>query len=180
MHVSYTEPRDPCPSSREFSSFGIRMYISLLRICEISESWNEHRTSSGWPRFLIPVQIIGWFVIIIDSSNRNHALPPGTWARSVSIACMSIPSLHQSRNPYLDSKRSRDARTRPVLPLFLGHNSSSFPLVYLLSIITWRFASIVQVGEVWLAGREIKKWGPPLFFLLSFLRDRFDLDWFWF
>lgn len=113
MHVSYTEPRDPCPSSREFSSFGIRMYISLLRICEISESWNEHRTSSGWPRFLIPVQIIGWFVII-DSSNRNHALPPGTRARSVSIACMSIPSLHQSRNPYLDSKRSRDARTRPA------------------------------------------------------------------
>lgn len=117
MHVSYTEPRDPCPSSREFSSFGIRMYISLLRICEISESWNEHRTSSGWPRFLIPVQIIGWFVIIIDSSNRNHALPPGTRARSVSIACMSIPSLHQSRNPYLDSKWSRDARTSstPVL-----------------------------------------------------------------
>lgn len=89
MHVSYTEPRDPCPSSREFSSFGIRMYISLLRICEISESWNEHRTSSGWPRFLIPVQIIGWFVIIIDSSNRNHALPPGTRVLYRSRACLS-------------------------------------------------------------------------------------------
>lgn len=178
MHVSYTEPRDPCPSSREFSSFGIRMYISLLRICEISESWNEHRTSSGWPRFLIPVQIIGWFVIIIDSSNRNHALPPGTRARSVSIACMSIPSLHQSRNPYLDSKRSRDARTRPAL--LCSSVTIRPPFLYLLSIITWRFASIVRVGEVWLAGREIKKWGPPLFSLLSFFRDRFDLDWFWF
>lgn len=178
MHVSYTEPRDPCPSSREFSSFGIRMYISLLRICEISESWNEHRTSSGWPRFLIPVQIIGWFVIIIDSSNRNHALPPGTRARSVSIACMSIPSLHLVIR--ISTRNDLVTHAHDQLYPFLGHNSSSFPLVYLLSIITWRFASIVRIGEVWLAGREIKKWGPPLFFLLFFLRNRFDLDWFWF
>lgn len=88
-------------------------YVCISLCCGFAKLASRG-TSSGWPRFLIPVQIIGWFVIIIDSSNRNHALPPGTRARSVSIACMSIPSLHQSRNPYLDSKRSRDARTRPA------------------------------------------------------------------
>lgn len=154
MHVSYTEPRDPCPSSREFSSFGIRMYISLLRICEISESWNEHRTSSGWPRFLIPVQIIGWFVIIIDSSNRNHALPPGTRVLYRSRACLS--RLFINLVIRISTRNDLVTHAHDQL-LFLGHNSSSFPLVYLLSIITWRFASIVRVSEIWLAGREIKK-----------------------